>query len=147
MQLTRAADYAVRVMIHLAGHATGVRTTRVELASSGDVPEHFLSKILQALSRSGLINSHRGVTGGYVLARPAEAITLLEVIEALEGPIVLNVCLTAGPSCERKGWCSVHPVWSEAQAALTGVLRGYSLAELAQAAADNLTRCGGAEWK
>jgi len=147
MQLTRAADYAVRVMIHLAGHPAGVRTTRDELAASGDVPEHFLSKILQALSRSGLINSHRGVAGGYVLARAAETITLLEVIEAMEGPIVLNVCLTTGPSCERKGWCSVHPVWGEAQAALTGVLGRYTMAELAKAAAENLNRCGGAEWK
>jgi Rrf2 family iron-sulfur cluster assembly transcriptional regulator len=147
MQLTRAADYAVRVMIHLAGHLSGARTTRDELAASGDVPGHFLSKILQALSRSGLINSHRGVAGGYVLARPAEAITLLEVIEALEGPIMLNVCLAAGPSCDRKSWCSVHRVWAEAQSALTGVLRAYTLAELAKEAAENQTRCGGAEWK
>ena len=144
MQLTRAADYAVRVMIHLTGHPEGVRATRYELAANVGVPEHFLSKILQSLSRSGLINSYRGAAGGYVLARPAETITLLEVIEAMEGPIVLNVCLVAGPSCDRKSWCSVHRVWSEAQSALTGVLRGATLAQLAAEAAENLTRCGGA---
>lgn len=90
MQLTRAADYAVRVMVHLAGLPIGTRTTRDELAAHGDVPEHFLSKILQSLARSGLIAAHRGMMGGYELARPAESVTLLDVVEAMEGPLVLK---------------------------------------------------------
>lgn len=146
MMLTRASDYAVRVMVHLAGLPAGSRTTRDELAMQGEVPEHFLSKILQSLARSGLITAHRGMMGGYELARPAESITLLDVVEAMEGPLVLNVCLAEGPSCQRKGWCSVHRVWAEAQDALTAVLRAATMRQLADEAAGNPTVCGGAAW-
>jgi len=146
MQLTRAADYAVRVMVHLAGLPVGTRTTRDELAAHGDVPEHFLSKILQSLARSGLIAAHRGMMGGYELARPAESVTLLDVVEAMEGPLVLNVCVAEGPTCQRKGWCSVHRVWADAQNALTAVLRAATLKQLAEEAANNRTMCGGASW-
>ena len=146
MQLTRAADYAVRVMVHLAGLPVGTRTTRDELAAHGDVPEHFLSKILQSLARSGLIAAHRGMMGGYELARPAESVTLLDVVEAMEGPLVLNVCVAEGPTCQRKGWCSVHRVWEEAQNALTAVLRAATLKQLAEEAANNRTMCGGVSW-
>ena len=131
MQVTRAADYAVRVMVHLATLPPGQRSTRDELAASGEVPEHFLSKILQTLSRSGLITSYRGSSGGFSLAKAPESVTLLDVIEAVDGPIQLNVCVASGLSCCRKTWCSVHYVWTDAQTALTAVLRGATLARLA----------------
>jgi Rrf2 family protein len=146
MQLTRAADYAVRVMVHLAGCPAGTRATRDALAAGGDVPEHFLSKILQALSRSGLITSQRGMAGGYTLARPAEEVTLLNVVEAIEGPIVLNICLAGGSGCERGDWCPVHTVWMKAQEALTSVLGGVTIASLARQAAIEKPACGGVAW-
>lgn len=146
MQLTRAADYAVRVMVHLAGLPAGTRATRDELAVNGDVPEHFLSKILQSLSRGGLITSHRGMAGGYALAKSPDEVNLLDVVEVMEGPLVLNACLKAGPSCERKGWCSVHLVWAEAQEALSKVLREATMASLAREAAANQQKCGGGTW-
>jgi Rrf2 family protein len=133
-------------MVHLAGLPAGSRTTRDELATHGDVPEHFLSKILQSLARSGLIAAHRGMTGGYELARPAESVTLLDVVEAMEGPLVLNVCVAERPSCHRKNWCSVHRVWAEAQQALASVLRAATIRQLAEEAANNRTLCGGASW-
>jgi Rrf2 family protein len=133
-------------MVHLAGLPVGSRTTRDELAAHGDVPEHFLSKILQSLARSGLILAHRGMAGGYELARPAESITLLEVVEALEGPLILNVCVAEGPTCQRKSWCSVHRVWAEAQNALATVLRGATMRQLADEAAGNRIACGGSSW-
>jgi Rrf2 family protein len=131
MQLTRAADYAVRVMVHLAGVPAGDRVTRMALAEQGDVPEAFLSKVLQSLTRAGLIVSHRGASGGYSLGGAGGAITLLEVVEALEGPIQLNVCVGPHSNCNRSVWCPVHPVWERAQEALTSVLRSVTIASLA----------------
>jgi Rrf2 family protein len=146
MQLTRAADYAVRVMIHLAGRPFGTRVTRDELSVSGSVPEHFLSKILQSLSRGGLITSHRGMAGGYSLAKDPETVSLLDVVEVMEGPLLLNVCLAPGLSCDRKSWCSVHLVWVDAQEALAKVLRGATIAALARESAGNEQACGGGPW-
>jgi len=131
MQLTRAADYGARVMIHFAGLEPGARTSLPEIARAVQVPEHFLSKVLQMLSKRGLIQSHRGASGGFELAADAASVTLLDVIEAFEGPIQLNVCLGERGSCCRKSWCPAHLVWAEAQEALVGVLRGASIAALA----------------
>jgi len=135
MQLTRAADYAVRVMIHLATLTPGTRVNRDRLAAASDVPTHFLSKVLQVLVRARLIVTHRGPSGGFNLAIPADEISVLRVVEAVEGPIALNVCATNGPGCSRQGWCPAHFVWLEAQAALTQVLRNVSIAMLAGEAA------------
>ena len=146
MQLTRAADYAARVLVHLAGLPSGTRLTREGLAGQAGVPEHFMGKILQSLNRGGMVTSHRGVAGGYSLTKPAEAVNLLEVVEAMEGPLLLNVCLAEGPSCDRKDWCSVHSVWVEAQEALTAVLRGATIAALARKAEAEKQVCGGPAW-
>lgn len=132
MQLTRAADYAVRVMIHLARLEPGSRASRGELAAAAECPEQFLAKVLQNLTHAGLVVSHRGNTGGFEIPASRRETSLLEVVEALEGPIELNVCLGA-EDCGRKGWCPAHPVWADAQRALTGVLRSKSIAELAAA--------------
>ncbi|MFN7998171.1 MAG: Rrf2 family transcriptional regulator [Bryobacteraceae bacterium] len=131
MQLTRAADYAVRVMIHLAAQPPGTRLNRAALASAAEVPEHFLSKVLQALGRARLIAAQRGTSGGFALAAAPEDISVLRVVEAIEGPLQLNVCLT-GVGCHRQGWCPAHMVWVEAQAALTQVLKNASIAKLAR---------------
>jgi Rrf2 family protein len=142
MQLTRAADYAVRLMIHLAGLPLGARASRVALAEAGEIPEHFVGKILQTLTRAGLIASHRGVHGGYTLAQAPESMTLLEVVEAVEGPTQLNICVQPGLTCSRKPWCPAHFVWLEAQEAMTAVLRKATVAKLAQAT----VRPGDAIW-
>ncbi len=132
MQLTRAADYAVRVMIHLAGMAPGKRTSRAELADAADCPEQFLSKVLQILTHAGLVISHRGNTGGFELPVPQRKVSVLEVVEAVEGPIRLNVCLTGPGACERQRWCPAHGVWAEAQAAMSDVLKRATIAALAE---------------
>src|SRR5215471_5137178 len=113
MQLTRAADYAVRVMIHLAGLPTGTRVSRDDLAQAAECPEQFLSKVLQNLARAGLIVSHRGNTGGFQLPPAGTEATVLTVIEAIEGPIRLNLCLSSTHACNRSGWCPAHTVWAE----------------------------------
>jgi Rrf2 family iron-sulfur cluster assembly transcriptional regulator len=131
MQLTRAADYAVRVMIHLAGLPAGTRTSRTELANAASCPEQFLSKVLQNLTRAGLVISHRGNTGGFELPEQRRNASVLEVVEAVEGPIHLNICLTQENACDRQAWCPARMVWENAQKAMTDVLRNTSIAELA----------------
>ena len=135
MQLTRAADYAVRVMIHLAGLPPGARVGRSELSTITECPEQFLCKVLQNLTRAGLVISHRGNTGGFELEELHRTASILEVVEAVEGTIRLNVCLASDHACTRQGWCPAHGVWAEAESALVGVLRSATISFLAQQAA------------
>jgi len=138
MQITRASDYAVRVMIHLAGLPPGSRVRHPELSRATDVSGHFLSKVLQQLVRSRLVQSRRGAGGGFELAVPAATVSLLDVVEAIEGPVQLNQCIAEGPSCDRKSWCPAHQVWAEAQAAIANILGAASMASLAaQAKSDS----------
>lgn len=134
MQLTRAADYAVRVMIHLAGLPAGSRPSLGELATAAGCPGQFLSKALQSLTRAGLLVSRRGNTGGFELPPHSATATVLDVVEAIEGPLRLNLCLTGEGACHRSGWCPAHPVWAEAQRAMAAVLGGASIADLAKQA-------------
>jgi len=144
MQLTRAADYAIRVMIHLASRPPLERVLLPTLASATGAPESFLSKILQALSRAKLISSRRGQSGGFeILARGREA-SMREVIEAIDGPVLLNVCLIADGACPRDSWCPAHPVWVQAQKAMLDVLSSAMIAELATGVPARRDRTAGA---
>ena len=131
MQLTRAADYGVRVMIQLAVPAADGRVSLPALAEATGAPESFLSKVLQALARAGLISSRRGQAGGFRISPRGRVASMLEVIEAIDGAICLNVCMVPGRSCSRKCRCPAHPVWVEAQRAMLAVLSGASVAEMA----------------
>ncbi len=140
MQITRASDYAVRVMIHLAGLPVGTQVRQSELSEATEVSGHFLSKVLQQLVRSGFVRSRRGSGGGFALAVPASDVSLLNVVEAIEGPVRLNQCIEEGPSCDRKSWCPAHQVWAEAQAAIVKVLGSKSMASLAADASNGTYR-------
>jgi len=139
VQITRAADYAVRVTIQLATLPPGVKAQRAELATSTGAPSSFLSKVLQRLAQTGLVFSSRGATGGFELAWGQKDLTVLDVVEAIEGRTQLNLCLSDGPTCDRKTWCPGHPVWREAQNALLQVLGGALIANLAKEAVANQT--------
>jgi len=131
MQLTRAADYGVRVMIQLTALASNGRVSLPDLAHATGAPESFLSKVLQSLARAGLITSRRGQQGGFHITPLGAAASMRDVIEALDGAICLNVCLSPGRSCSRKAHCPAHPVWIEAQQAMMQVLSGATIASLA----------------
>lgn len=139
MQLTRAADYAVRMMIHLSSLPQGSRVKLSALARAADAPESFISKVMQRLVRARLILSNQGAQGGYEMAAPADQISLLNVVEAIEGPMRLNVCLMSAQSCDRQLWCAAHCVWAEAQAAMVEVLSNAPLARLARESAARKT--------
>lgn len=133
MQLTRAADYAVRVMIQLAKLPAHARASLSSLAGETGAPESFLSKVLQSLTRVGLIVSQRGQTGGFMITARGRRASMREVIEAIDGEICLNVCLMHGKSCPRKAHCPAHPVWERAQQAMLMVLSGASISAMAGA--------------
>ena len=130
MTLSREADYAVRLVVHLAT-ATRQRFRAKELAEEEKVPESFLFKILQLLIKHRLVRSFRGVHGGYQLAVDPAKLTLFRLLEMVEGPIGLNVCVMSGMGCPLHTGCAVHDVWVVAQAQLRQVLDGATVAELA----------------
>lgn len=131
LQITRDGEYAVRAIVYLASQPEGKISLVNEISEAQDVPKSYLSKIMQHLTKAGLAKSRRGARGGFSLARPASQITLRETIEAIEGPIYLNVCLIKKGECPRDEVCPVHPVWKEAQRRLFEVLESKTMADLA----------------
>jgi|SRR5579863_4618733 len=132
MQVTRAADYAIRVIIHLAGMPVGSWASHTQLAEAAECPPQFLSKVLQRLTRAGLVVSHRGNAGGFELPAARRKATLLDVVEAIEGPIHLNSCLDQCTPCSRLNWCPAHTVWDAAQSSLRSILSSAVIDELAR---------------
>jgi Rrf2 family protein len=110
--ITRKADYAVRSVLYLS-RSEGRATTINEVAESMSVPKSFLAKIFQLLAKAGIVDSTRGVKGGFQLAKNPKDISLRDVIEAIQGPYLMNVCAIDGKQCGLSETCSVHPVWVE----------------------------------
>lgn len=131
LQLTRGGEYAVRAMSYLARFPEGHVAPLHDIGEDQAIPESFLAKILQSLVRSGLAVSQRGARGGFALARPADQITMRDVIEAVDGPISLNQCVLWPEDCERSGGCAAHRAWMHAQAQLMDVLDSVTLRTLA----------------
>lgn len=136
MQLTMMGEYAIRAMLHLATVRNGGIVELSSISKQWDIPENFLRKISAQLAAAGLVSSFRGLGGGVALGRPAESITLLDIIEAIEGEISLNKCLVHTGFCPRDTWCAVHLVWVEAQTSLKKVLASRNLAQLATQSTD-----------
>jgi Rrf2 family protein len=132
MQITRAADYAVRVMVQLASLPPGTRLQKRALVELSEAPDSFLSKVLQRMVAQGLSTSCRGGGGGFELARAAEQVTVLNVVEAIDGPMHLNLCVPGASGCGRSLACAVQPVWIEARDVLIKVLSRATMAELAK---------------
>ena len=94
------------------------------------MPESFLAKIFQSLTRAGLVTSHRGARGGFSLARAADEITVRDVVEAIDGPISLNACVLWPEECQRSSGCPMHAVWERAQERMMSVLGDVTVDEL-----------------
>ena len=131
MQLTMTGEYAVRAMIHLAAQPFGVVVQIADVSKQWDIPENFLRKISAQLASAGLIISLRGVNGGIRLGQPGESLTVLDVIEAVDGKIFLNKCLMCDGFCPRDEWCAVHTLWGQAQDKIKEVLTSKTLSQLA----------------
>lgn len=133
MEISRRTDYGVRVILDLAGLQAEERAATEEIAKRQSVPSPFLAKIISQLSLAGLVTTHRGAGGGVALARSAAEISLLQVIEALEGPIHLNRCMIEPSTCPRNGQCPVHDTFAQAQAQLVELLSASTFDRLLEA--------------
>ena len=123
MQITRQADYALRAMVYLAKLDPDRRAATSQIAESKKIPPSFLAKIISQLSIAGLIHTSRGARGGVTLARPANEISVLEVVEAIDGPIALNECTLSPDGCPFSDECPIHDLWCVAQGDLVEKLR------------------------
>lgn len=130
MQITQEADYATRTILHLARACDGNLIATHEIARQQKIPPSFLAKIVSQLSTAGLLYTSRGARGGVRLSKSPKNITLLEVIEAIDGPIRLNVCTQKEGRCSLEGNCPLQRVWCMAQQALVKRLRNTNFAQL-----------------
>lgn len=131
MHLTRGADYGTRGVIYLAKQPNNAVVLVGDIAREEGIPESYLAKIFQDLAKGGILRSHRGAKGGFSLARPAQDITLREVIEAVDGPIALIHCLATYETCERQETCALIPVFRQAQTQLLSLLESKTLQDMA----------------
>ena len=133
MRLSSMADYAVVVMAAAARHCGGARVSAVQLAQETGLPTPTVQKLVSCLAGAGLIRSSRGAGGGLKLARPAAAISVADIVEAVEGPIALTACVDGRKQeCTLEGACTVRPHWQVVNEAMRGALAGVPLTRLAQ---------------
>lgn len=130
MQITRQADYATRAILFLARNQKRKHITTSQVAKQQNIPSSFLAKIISQLSIAGLLYTSRGANGGVSLARDPKQITLLQVIEAIDGPIQLNVCVEQQDACILEKNCPIKSVWHDAQNDLITKLRNTNFADL-----------------
>jgi len=130
MQITRQADYATRAILYLARFRNGERVATSQVAKEQKIPQSFLAKIISQLSVAGLLHTSRGARGGISLARAPEQITMLEVIEAIDGPIQLNLCVEQHGACALEENCPLQPMWQDAQSDLVNRLRNTNFGQL-----------------
>jgi len=132
LEITRQADYALRAAVEVARMPYGDRAPTATIANQQDIPLPFLAKIVSQLVVRGILEATRGASGGVSLARPADTITMLEVIEAIDGPITVNRCTRDPAACELSATCPFCDIFTDAQRALVAKLEGTTLAGLVQ---------------
>ena len=135
MRLSSMADYAVVTMTAAARHCGGARVSAAALAEETGLPAPTVQKLVSRLTAAGLLRSSRGAGGGLKLARPAAAISLADIVEAVEGPIALTACVENGRhDCGMEQCCAVRPHWDLVNRTMRGALAEVSLVRLAGAA-------------
>jgi len=128
---TRRTDYGIRALIFLA-NTESASAKASQIGAAMDIPTGFLHQVLQVLQRAGLVTSRPGPSGGYALARAPDEVTILEIVEGLEGPIRAKQCALRGGPCHWNDVCALHSVWSSATAALAEQLAASTLSEVAR---------------
>lgn len=132
MQITREGDYGIRSILYLSRHPLKKISFVNEISEEYRIPRSFLAKILQKLVKARLVRSYRGVKGGFSLAKQARDISMLDVIEAVEGKMCLNICLTDKKKCSFSKHCPVSPVWATMQTRFTDMLKKINFEDLAR---------------
>lgn len=142
MIITRATEYSLRAMLHLAQCYPASVVSKQEICEAEGITPAFLTKILQPLIHSGLVRSKRGVAGGFAMARDPAHVTVLDVMQAVDEPLTLNMCLLEGHPCARQCTCPVHDLWAEARHKIEEIFGSRSLADLAGERTRRLTSQG-----
>ena len=132
MQITRQADYAMRAVAYLSNLGPDRRAATSQIAEDQKIPPSFLAKIVSQLSVAGLLQTSRGARGGVSLARSPDEISFLEVVEAIDGPILLNECVADGSACTFGETCTLRPVFCDAQADLVNRLDATSFGSVTE---------------
>ena len=130
MQVSRKVDYALRAAIHLARQPRGQATSVSEISAVEGIPKKFLEKILQDLIHAKIVGSRRGAHGGYFMVRSSEDVSFREVMEAVEGPLALNVCVGSPEACSVSNSCGMQHIWSEGQRLLLDYFTTTKLSNL-----------------
>jgi Rrf2 family protein len=140
LAISRQTDYASRIILHLAMLPAGVRVTAAEIAEKRLIPPALVRRIVTTLAVAGLVKTTRGNLGGLALARPPAEISVLDVVQAMEGPVALNPCTIAPgsdpDSCPLLPVCPVHEAWQAARRTLLRELGGTTFDRLAQRGQD-----------
>ncbi|NLJ71770.1 MAG: Rrf2 family transcriptional regulator [Syntrophomonadaceae bacterium] len=130
MQITRQTEYAIKTMLELAKNKEEGYLSTKHISKQQQIPEDFLKKTIKLLALADLVVTQRGANGGVKLNRSADDINLVEVIEAIEGPIALNVCLAPGYNCPNQPSCPISKAFGKAQMAMLGVLEKQTLTNM-----------------
>src|SRR5918998_2867958 len=132
LRLSKKADYALMALKHLATRTDVMSASAREIAEAYDIPVELMAKVLQRLARRGLLSSHQGTRGGYRLSRPSAAISVADIIQAIDGPFTVTACSTESDAgCEQYGKCSIRdPLWRIKERILNA-LGTVSVAEMA----------------
>jgi len=130
LKLTKKADYGLMAMKHLAEHASEGSCSAKDVADAYGIPPEALAKILQRLAKAGLLQSHHGINGGYVLARPAHTISAFEVIQAIDGPLFITSCVTVRGECDQSDRCNIREPLRKVNESIEGVLKRIKISHM-----------------
>ena len=130
LKLTKKADYALMAMKHLAEHASEGSRSAKDVADAFGIPPEALAKILQRLAKAGLLQSHHGINGGYVLARAAHTISAFEVIEAIDGPLFITSCITQRGNCDQTDRCNIREPLRKVNESIEAVLKRIKISHM-----------------
>lgn len=130
LRLTREAEYGLLAISYIASRTDGELTYRREIAQHHNIPVEFLAKVLQKLTKQGLIRSYRGIRGGYLLGRPTEQITLSDIVKAVDGPMALVECARKDGDCPQFEACELKDALHELQDGIVHLLQSMSLKDL-----------------
>jgi FeS assembly SUF system regulator len=140
LRISKLTDYAIVASSHLGSLPGAIAVS--DLASATHIPQPTVAKVLKVLARAGLVASQRGAHGGYRLARPAEEITVADIIRAIEGPIAVTECADEAEACEYEPSCEVRANWQRINSAVQAALAGITLADMSQSESAKLVQLG-----
>jgi len=129
---SRQCEYALQAVMYLALKPSGQLTSIKELTEKLNTPYHFMGKILQHLTRRGLLKSMKGPSGGFGLALPPEEINLLQIIEVIDGASFTKSCILGFPECSQESPCALHDQWATSRESINTMLKNKNIAEMAK---------------